>query len=79
MSLVREHRTGRLHTLNVPLAANAGCPTGGDSYGHGPPIVVRDGNAVHRAKGQPSKEGQSLPGYREAGEISPSSTPRRDA
>jgi hypothetical protein len=61
MSLVREHRTGRLHTLNVPLAANTGCPTGGDSYGHGPPTVVRDGSAVHKAKGQSSKGGQSLP------------------
>jgi group II intron reverse transcriptase/maturase len=40
---------------------NAGRPTGGDAHGRGPPIVVRDGNAVHKAKGQPSKEGQSVP------------------
>jgi group II intron reverse transcriptase/maturase len=40
---------------------NAGRPTGGDAHGRGPPIVVRDGNAVHRAKGQPTKVGQSVP------------------
>ncbi len=36
---------------------NAGRPTGGDAQGRGPPIVVRDGNAAHRAKGQPTKVG----------------------
>ena len=40
---------------------NAGRPTGGDTHGRGPPIVVRDGNAVHKAKGQPTKVGQSAP------------------
>lgn len=40
---------------------NAGRPTGGDTQGRGPPIVVRDGNAVHKAKGQPTKVGQSAP------------------
>ena len=40
---------------------NAGRPTGGDAHGRGPPIVVRDGNAVHKAKGQPTKVGQSAP------------------
>jgi group II intron reverse transcriptase/maturase len=43
------------------IEANAGRPTGGDAQGRGPPIVVRDGNAVHRAKGQPTKVGQSAP------------------
>ncbi len=40
---------------------NAGRPTGGDAHGRGPPIVVGDGSAVHRAKGQPTKVGQSVP------------------
>jgi hypothetical protein len=40
---------------------NAGRPTGGDAQGRGPPIVVRDGNADHMAKGQPTKVGQSVP------------------
>src|SRR5260370_4156582 len=40
---------------------NAGRPTGGDAQGRGPTIVVRDGNAVHKAKGQPTKVGQSVP------------------
>ncbi len=40
---------------------NAGRPTGGDAQGRGPPIVVRDGSAVHMAKGQPTKVGQSVP------------------
>src|SRR5258708_31769818 len=40
---------------------NAGRPTGGDAHGRGPPIVVRDGSAVHKAKGQPTKVGQSVP------------------
>ncbi len=40
---------------------NAGRPTGGDAQGRGPPIVVGDGNADHRAKGQPAKAGQSVP------------------
>jgi hypothetical protein len=43
------------------IEANAGRPTGGDAQGRGPPIVVRDGSAVHRAKGQPTKVGQSVP------------------
>src|SRR5260370_24951842 len=38
---------------------NAGRPTGGDTHGRGPRIVVREGNAVHKAKGQPRKVGQS--------------------
>src|SRR6266540_5535841 len=34
------------------------------AYGHGAPVVVRGRESVtaHTAKGQPSKEGQSLPG-----------------
>ena len=40
---------------------NAGRPTGGDAHGRGPPIVVGDGSAAHRAKGQLTKVGQSVP------------------
>ena len=43
------------------IGANVGNSTGRESYEFGTPIVVRDGSAVHMAKGQPSKEGQSLP------------------
>src|SRR5262245_46211515 len=43
------------------IDANAGRPKGRESQGRGPPIVVRDGNAVHKAKGQPEKSDQSVP------------------
>ena len=42
------------------IGANAGNSTGRESYEFGTPVVVRDGNAVHRAKGQLSKESQSV-------------------
>ena len=48
------------HTQRCTVV-NAGRPTGGDTHARGPPIVVGDGNAVHRAKGQPTKVGQSAP------------------
>src|SRR5437879_11492614 len=43
------------------IGANTGNSTGREAYEFGTPVVVGDGSAVHMAKGQPSKESQSLP------------------
>jgi len=60
MSLVGIQNRAPKHTQRFKVV-NAGRPTGGDAQGRGPPIVVGDGSAVHRAKGQPTKVGQSIP------------------
>ena len=57
---------GAYVTLLHATKTNTGSPNGRESYGDGGLVVVagvtpgkEGGKAVHRAKGQPSKEGQS--------------------
>jgi len=61
MSLVQTAQNMAPKHTERSRGANAGRPTGGDAQGRGPPIVVGDGNAVHRAKGQLTKVSQSTP------------------